>query len=188
MVARLSFTCCSNTRVRAFRLLRYQVRIWERWQAEHPAVDTLPAILPVVFYHGRSRWSVSRSFQTLLALPAHLLEHLLASAVVAADGPIIAAGHLRGSQHAAAAASPPAPAATADRLFDRVVGDGESFWEVVREPYLRRELSRDEAKALIRRAYDEGGRSYRGVARLFRIDGEYQKLFDFLKNHDLKVD
>src|ERR1700712_4852372 len=36
----------------AFRLLRYQVRIWERWRSEHPGSETLPVVLPVVLYHG----------------------------------------------------------------------------------------------------------------------------------------
>jgi DNA-binding NtrC family response regulator len=115
------------------------------------------------------------------------LEHLLASAVVAADGPVIAAGHLR-TDARAEPGDGASPAATATRLYERVVSAGESFWDVVQKPYLRRELSREEARALVRRAYAEGGRSYRGVARLFRLDDEYQKLFDFLKNHDLKVD
>ena len=60
----------------AYRLLRYQVRIWESWQGEHPAESTLPAILPVVFYHGKTPWSVPRSFEALLALPPHLSEAL----------------------------------------------------------------------------------------------------------------
>lgn len=113
------------------------------------------------------------------------LEHLLASAVVAADGPVIAARHLREATRA-----DPGDVArpAAEQLFERVVSGGESFWDVVQKPYLRRELSREEARSLVRRAYEEGGRTYRGVARLFGLEGEYQKLFDFLKNHDLRVD
>jgi hypothetical protein len=110
-----------------------------------------------------------------------------ASAVVAADGPVIAAGHLRGAVFAEPGALSPRDDMSA-RLYERVVHGGESFWDVVQKPYLRRELSREEARSLVRRAYDEGSRSYRGVARLFRLERDYQKLFDFLKNHDLKVD
>jgi predicted transposase/invertase (TIGR01784 family) len=36
----------------AYRLLRYQDRIWERWRADHPKAKTLPMILPIVMYHG----------------------------------------------------------------------------------------------------------------------------------------
>jgi DNA-binding NtrC family response regulator len=115
------------------------------------------------------------------------LEHLLMSAVVASDGPVIGARHLRLAARAEADGASP-PASTAAGLFERVVSGGESFWDAVHAPYLRRELSREDARALVRRAYDEGGRTYRGVARLFRIEAEYQKLFDFLKNHGLKAD
>ena len=32
----------------AFRLLRYKVRIWDRWHAEHPKVESLPLIVPMM--------------------------------------------------------------------------------------------------------------------------------------------
>jgi len=54
----------------AYRLLRYKVRIWERWQAEHPDVNALPAIVAVVLYHGATPWSAPRSFGELLDVPA----------------------------------------------------------------------------------------------------------------------
>jgi predicted transposase/invertase (TIGR01784 family) len=54
----------------AFRLLRYQVRIWERWRADHPNAKTLPIIVPVVMYHGQVRWSEPLSFDALLDVPA----------------------------------------------------------------------------------------------------------------------
>jgi len=53
----------------AYRLLRYMVRIWERWSAEHAATDAFPAIVPVVLYHGAVPWSAPRSFDALLDLP-----------------------------------------------------------------------------------------------------------------------
>ncbi|WP_040811023.1 Rpn family recombination-promoting nuclease/putative transposase [Nocardia concava] len=42
-----------------FRMLEYMVRIWNRYIAEHPKTDMLPAVIPVVVYvspEGR-RWS-----------------------------------------------------------------------------------------------------------------------------------
>ena len=56
------------------RLLRYQVRIWERWRAEHPERKRLPAIIPVVLYHGAAGWSAPRSFAASLDLSSELLE------------------------------------------------------------------------------------------------------------------
>jgi transcriptional regulator with GAF, ATPase, and Fis domain len=76
----------------------------------------------------------------------------------------------------------------ADRLFDRIVDGGEAFWDVVHEPFLRREVSRDEARKLVARAYEEAGSSYKGIATLFRIEGDYKKLLNFLRNHGLGVE
>ena len=56
------------------RLLRYQVRIWERWRADHPERKRLPAVIPVVLYHGATSWAAPRSFVTALDLPPELLE------------------------------------------------------------------------------------------------------------------
>lgn len=54
----------------AHRLLRYQVRIWERWRTDHPNAKTLPMIIPVVMYHGVAPWLEPRSFDALLDVPA----------------------------------------------------------------------------------------------------------------------
>ncbi|HEX3474092.1 MAG TPA: Rpn family recombination-promoting nuclease/putative transposase [Kofleriaceae bacterium] len=56
----------------AERLLGYQIRIWDRWRADHPKAKTLPMILPIVMYHGASSWSEPRSFDALLDVPAGL--------------------------------------------------------------------------------------------------------------------
>jgi hypothetical protein len=54
----------------AYRLLRYQDRIWEHWRADHPKAKTLPMIIPIVMYHGTTPWSEPRSFDALLDVPA----------------------------------------------------------------------------------------------------------------------
>jgi predicted transposase/invertase (TIGR01784 family) len=53
----------------AYRLLRYQVRIWEDWLAEHPKARALPMIMPIVMYHGVTPWSAPRLFGALLDVP-----------------------------------------------------------------------------------------------------------------------
>jgi len=54
----------------AFRLLRYEVQIWEAWHADHPNAKALPMIVPVVMYHGAAPWSAARTFAELLDVPA----------------------------------------------------------------------------------------------------------------------
>jgi predicted transposase/invertase (TIGR01784 family) len=53
----------------AFRLLRYLVRIWEGWGAEHPRWQVLPLVIPVVLYHGGTRWSAPLSLDGLFDVP-----------------------------------------------------------------------------------------------------------------------
>jgi predicted transposase/invertase (TIGR01784 family) len=47
----------------AFQLLRYIVRIWEK---EKEKSKKLPPIIPLVLYHGKSRWTISRKFENLV--------------------------------------------------------------------------------------------------------------------------
>lgn len=57
-----------------FRLLRYMVKIWERWLGEQKKRPTrLPAIIPVVLYHGASAWDVATHFRELIDLPPEAL-------------------------------------------------------------------------------------------------------------------
>jgi putative YhgA-like transposase/uncharacterized protein DUF4351 len=53
----------------AHRLLRYQVRIWERWRIDHPKAKKLPMIIPIVMYHGVTPWLEPLSFDALLDVP-----------------------------------------------------------------------------------------------------------------------
>ncbi|HEX4417673.1 MAG TPA: Rpn family recombination-promoting nuclease/putative transposase [Kofleriaceae bacterium] len=51
----------------AYQLLRYMVRIWKRWAAEHGARPVLPCILPLVRHPGERPPPLS--FDVLLDLP-----------------------------------------------------------------------------------------------------------------------
>jgi predicted transposase/invertase (TIGR01784 family) len=53
----------------AYRLLRYMMRIWDRWRAEHPGTRSIPMVLPIVLYHGDLAWAVNRSFAPMYAVP-----------------------------------------------------------------------------------------------------------------------
>ena len=60
----------------SFRLLRYEVRIWERWLRENPHAAKLPAILPVVLHHSVNGWTGSTAFEDLLDVDANTLADL----------------------------------------------------------------------------------------------------------------
>lgn len=54
----------------AFRLLTYQVRIWEQFRSAHPLAQTLPPILPIVLAQNNQTWSLSPQLHSLIALPS----------------------------------------------------------------------------------------------------------------------
>jgi len=73
--------------------------------------------------------------------------------------------------------------------FSRMIEHDESFWDVVHRPYLRRELSRAEAREIIDRGLQRSRGSYRKLLALFNIaDDEYLKFMDFLRHQRLKPD
>ena len=53
----------------ALRLLRYMLRIWERWQRDHPRESGLPPVVPLVLYHGETRWTAPLHLRDTLRLP-----------------------------------------------------------------------------------------------------------------------
>ncbi len=56
-----------------FRLLRYLVRLWERWLKENKGASRLPAVVPLVVHQGRRAWSSATTFHDLLNLTPEAL-------------------------------------------------------------------------------------------------------------------
>lgn len=64
---------------------------------------------------------------------------------------------------------------------------GRSFWEVVKTPFLRRDINREEVKVIVRRGLREADGKYVGALRLFNIPKEdYHKFMTFLSDNRLK--
>lgn len=55
-----------SDRFTVLQLLRYRVRIWDRWQKEHPDATSLPPVLTLVVHHGAAAWSAPRSLRELV--------------------------------------------------------------------------------------------------------------------------
>ena len=54
------------------RLLRYMVRVWDRWERDHPS-GKLPIVLPVVLQHDRDGWRAAPEFAAILDASPELL-------------------------------------------------------------------------------------------------------------------
>jgi DNA-binding NtrC family response regulator len=92
---------------------------------------------------------------------------------------------LRGTsaeQHQQAPAATPtvttAPArSAADALFERMVNGGESFWSAVYAPFMSRDLTRDDVRAIVRRGLERTGGNYRVMVELFNMPADDYKRF-----------
>jgi transcriptional regulator with GAF, ATPase, and Fis domain len=71
--------------------------------------------------------------------------------------------------------------------LSRMIDGGETFWVVVHQPYLARELSRTEARFVVERGLDRTRGSYKRLLRLFNVAADdYLKFMDFLRHQRLK--
>ena len=52
----------------AYRMLRYITRIWDQHLRDHPRARELPAVIPLVVHHGRSRWTIPTQLAELIDL------------------------------------------------------------------------------------------------------------------------
>jgi transcriptional regulator with GAF, ATPase, and Fis domain len=98
---------------------------------------------------------------------------------------------------AAASASvldrPKAPAealadAVASELYVRITSGKASFWSLVYEPLVARDLTRDTVRRLIRMGLEQTGGHYTALTDLFGLDkGDYKRFLSFLRKHDCLV-
>jgi transcriptional regulator with PAS, ATPase and Fis domain len=80
----------------------------------------------------------------------------------------------------------PAVSGKSDAIWQELIG-GLSFWAAVKEPYLKRDVSRDEVKEIIERGLRETKGKYIGLLKLFNLDeNEYKNFMRFLYANKLK--
>jgi transcriptional regulator with GAF, ATPase, and Fis domain len=83
-----------------------------------------------------------------------------------------------------AASAPP----TVDSLLRRLMHEGESFWSVVHAPFMSRDLSRDQLRAVIGAGLERTCGNYRILVDLFNMPGDdYKRFLSFLRKHDCQV-
>jgi transcriptional regulator with PAS, ATPase and Fis domain len=78
-----------------------------------------------------------------------------------------------------------APARSASNaLFERMVNGGESFWACVYAPFMSRDLTRDDVRAIVRRGLERTSGNYRVMVELFNMPGDdYKRFLGFLRKY-----
>jgi sigma-54 specific flagellar transcriptional regulator A len=69
----------------------------------------------------------------------------------------------------------------------RLMKAGIDFWQAVKDPYLDRDLNRDEVKAIIAQGLEETNFIYKDLLKVFNLKSrDYHRLMRFLHDQDLK--
>jgi len=124
--------------------------------------------------------------------PEHFRDVMEPDALHANGGHTIAAKGSNGHHPATNGAGTPARNGhaprrdAADEAWERMM-HGESFWSVVRDPFMARELSRGDVHEVLKRGLAESNGSYKRLTRRIGVAPEdYLKFMDFLRHQRLK--
>jgi transcriptional regulator with GAF, ATPase, and Fis domain len=83
--------------------------------------------------------------------------------------------------------SVPLLGAQPEMVLGRLLAGEGTFWERVHEPFLERDLNRDQVREIVAGGLGRSGGSYKRLLALFGIAQEdYLKFMDFLRHHRLK--
>ncbi|MFI5176815.1 MAG: sigma-54 interaction domain-containing protein, partial [Terriglobia bacterium] len=75
------------------------------------------------------------------------------------------------------------------RLFQLMKQDKVSFWKVVKEPFMNREISKELVREVIKIGLQESRGRYKDLLGSFNLQGtEYTVFMNFLKKHSCQVD
>jgi len=86
------------------------------------------------------------------------------------------------------ASRPAAKRQIAEVLFERLSKNGESFWDVAYEPFMRRDLTRAQIRQLVTLGLQATYGSYRLMAELFGISAaDYKRFLGVLRKHQCHV-
>jgi transcriptional regulator with PAS, ATPase and Fis domain len=75
-----------------------------------------------------------------------------------------------------------------DDLYERLVVNGDSFWSAVHAPFMSRDLTRDDLRAIVTRGLTQTRGSYRLMLQLFNMpENDYKPFLTFLTKHNCKI-
>jgi transcriptional regulator with PAS, ATPase and Fis domain len=75
--------------------------------------------------------------------------------------------------------------APGDTCYERMAAGQESFWTVVYEPFMLRDMTRESVRTIVRRGLEHTRGSYSLVAQLFNLPAtDYKRFMSFLQKYD----
>jgi transcriptional regulator with PAS, ATPase and Fis domain len=92
---------------------------------------------------------------------------------------------------APAASPPPSPSQgkrTPTAIFELMSVSGESFWSAVHDPFMSRDLTREDVRAVVSRGLELTRGNYKALLSTFNLDpGDYKRLLRFLRKHECQM-
>ncbi len=78
----------------------------------------------------------------------------------------------------------PGATAPAQALLDRILLRGESFWDVAYEPFMARDLTREDVRHLVRVGLEQTRGNYKALVQLFNMEPQdYKRFLNFLRKY-----
>jgi hypothetical protein len=76
----------------------------------------------------------------------------------------------------------------AEAMFERIVQNGEPFWEAAYEPFMARDITRDDMRAIVRQGLELTRGNYKSLTQLFNLpQSDYKRLLNFLRKHQCQL-
>ena len=89
-----------------------------------------------------------------------------------------------GSRVVEGASAKQASAIPAQGLLDRILLKGESFWDVAYEPFMARDLTREDVRYLVRVGLEQTRGNYKALVQLFNMEPQdYKRFLNFLRKY-----
>jgi transcriptional regulator with GAF, ATPase, and Fis domain len=80
------------------------------------------------------------------------------------------------------------PEGVAETCYRRLISGRESFWDVVYEPFMLRDLTRETVRGIVTRGLEQTKGNYRLVAELFNLpSSDYKRFLSFLQKYDCQM-
>jgi DNA-binding NtrC family response regulator len=117
------------------------------------------------------------------------LKNLVERLAVRLRGAMVEFGDLppeiqRGAVDGVSTPPPSARAHIVNLMFERISRRRESFWSVAYAPFMVRDLTRDDIRALIARGLEEASGDHERLTKVFNMDeADYRRLLNFLRKH-----
>jgi hypothetical protein len=71
-----------------------------------------------------------------------------------------------------------------DELFESMLKEGASFWSIVYAPFMSRDLTRDDLRAIVRKGLERTSGNYKVMTELFNMPPQdYKRFLGFLRKY-----